>query len=73
MPPDVTASRLSIPELILLNADEAVSINQRRYNNRTKRYYDFMICGESRNQAYIRNKSISQPAPKPRSEEENFH
>jgi hypothetical protein len=28
IPPDVTASRLLIPELILLNAEEAVPINQ---------------------------------------------
>jgi hypothetical protein len=28
MPPDVTASRLPIPELILLNAEETVLINQ---------------------------------------------
>jgi hypothetical protein len=28
MPPDVTASRLPIPELILLNAEEAVLIDQ---------------------------------------------
>ena len=32
MPPDVTASRLSIPELILLNAEEAVSTNQQCYS-----------------------------------------
>jgi len=34
MPPDVTASKLAIPELILLNAEdaEAVLINQRGYH-----------------------------------------
>ena len=31
IPPDVTASRLSIPELILLNAEEDVSVDQRCY------------------------------------------
>jgi hypothetical protein len=42
MPPEVTASRLPIPELILLNAEEAVLINQ-RYDKGIggKRYYAF--------------------------------
>jgi hypothetical protein len=31
IPPNVTASRLSIPELILLNAEEDVVVDQRSY------------------------------------------